>query len=244
MRRLLRRLAAALGYDLVPRRKSRDPMRRLVLVLERFAVDLVVDVGANEGQYAAALREAGWRGPILSIEPISEVRDRLARRAAADPLWTVTPAFAAGAEAGRHTLEISAESDMSSLHRQSPLLQTLSPSSAVIECREVEVRRLDRLAELEEARYRRLFVKLDIQGAEAEALDGMEGLWPRLAGLQLEMALLPLYEAETDWRTMTDRLAARGYAPYLWLPGYFEPKLARQVQVDGVFFKDVAEGGA
>jgi FkbM family methyltransferase len=245
----LRRVARALGYELVPLRKARQPEIRLVAALRRAGIDAVVDVGANAGQYALRLREAGWSGPILSIEPLAELRDRLASRAARDPAWQVAPAMALGRTAGSATLEVSSESDMSSLQAQTPLLERLSPSSRIVERRLVPIQRLDGLEMLVRSPWQRLFVKLDVQGAEPQVLAGAEGLWPRIRGLQVEMALLPLYEGETDWRSMVDDLAGRGYEPHLLVPGYFEPRLAREVQVDGVFFrkepmeKATAEGG-
>ncbi len=233
----LRRLARALGYELVPLKKARQPELRLVAALRRAGIDAVIDVGANAGQYALRLREAGWRGPILSIEPLAELRDALARRAAGDPAWQVAPAMALGATTGSATLEVSSESDMSSLQPQTALLERLSPSSRIVERRLVPVQRLDELDLVVGSSWQRLFLKLDVQGAEPLVLAGAEGLWPRTQGLQVEMALLPLYEGETDWRSMVDDLAGRGFEPHLLVPGYFEPKLAREVQVDGVFFR-------
>ena len=55
------------------------------ITLEHQAVDAVIDVGANAGQYATRLRAAGWRGPILSIEPIPELRDALTGRGRRGP---------------------------------------------------------------------------------------------------------------------------------------------------------------
>lgn len=246
MSHLLRRLAAAFGYDLVPRRKLRDRWRQLALGLERFAVDAVIDVGANQGQFARALRDGGWQGPILSIEPLAELHDVLRRTMQGDAAWRLAPLMALGASDGTARIEVSAESDMSSLNAQSPLLQRLSPSSAVRERRQVPLRRLDGLEGIDPS-WRRLFIKIDVQGAESAVLSGMEALWPRTVGLELEMALLPLYEGETDWRTMCDGLAEKGFELYLLVPGYFEKKLARQVQVDGVFFRQdrqAAEGRA
>jgi FkbM family methyltransferase len=246
VRALAERLAAAFGYRLLPLAKLREPFRQLAAALARQQIDAVIDVGANEGQYAGALRAAGWRGPLLSIEPIPAVQARLAARAAADPCWQVLPPLAAGAADGTIVLEVAAESDMSSTLPQGPLLARLSPSSAVIERLSVTQRRLDGLDELARPGWRRLFVKIDVQGAEPAVLDGCAGLWPRIAGLQLELALVPLYVGERDWRSVLDGLTARGFAPYLFIPGYFEPKLARQVQVDVVLFRDepVAAAGA
>ena len=62
------------------RRKLKELDAQLVYTLDRQAVDAVIDVGANVGQYAQRLRAAGWAGPILSIEPIPEVHAVLAAR--------------------------------------------------------------------------------------------------------------------------------------------------------------------
>lgn len=240
--RILPRLARALGYEVRPLRKARDPHRQLVNLLERSRVDLVVDGGANRGQYAAKLRETGWRGPILSIEPIPELREELLRRAAHDPAWQIGPAVALGANRGRAILEVSGESDMSSLLPRTPTLERLSPSSRPVRRIEVEVVRLDELPELVADPARRIFLKLDLQGFEGPALDGARGLFPRIVGLQLELALVTLYEGELDWRTAIDRVKAFGYVPWLFLPGYVEPRSGRELQMDGVFLRADAIG--
>jgi hypothetical protein len=53
----------------------------------------------------------------------------------------------------------------------------------------------------------RLLVKLDLQGAEFHALDGMGDLWGRCAGLLLEVSL----GAGGTYEQMRALLASRGY---------------------------------
>jgi FkbM family methyltransferase len=231
------RLARRLGYDLTPRNKAKSPNAQLVAVLAHFRITCVLDVGANVGQYGTMLREWGYRGRIVSFEPQASVHAALERRAAADPTWQVAPAMALGARAGQIDLEVSAESDMSSILPQSALLRRVSPSSAVVRKETVPLCRLDEMA----GPYLRLddrgFLKIDTQGYEAEVLSGAEKLLDRIAGIQLELSLVPLYQGERAFRAMLDHLAAVGFEPYLFLPGYFERKLARQLQVDGVFMR-------
>ena len=143
--------------------------------------------------------------------------------------------MAVGAAGGEIELEVSAESDMSSTLRQTALLQDISPTSAVLRRIVVPQRRLDEL--LAARPWRRLFVKIDVQGAEPAVLAGMEGLWARVQGLQLELALLPLYDGERPWLELLEDLAERGFAPYLLLPGYFSRALGRQVQLDAVLYR-------
>jgi FkbM family methyltransferase len=236
----LQRLARRLGYALTPRRKAKEPRAQLVAVLERFGITCVLDVGANRGQYGALLREWGYRGRIVSFEPLAGDHAALTRRAAADPAWQVAPRMALGARDGEVEIAVSAESDMSSILPQSALLRQVSPSSAVVGKETVPLRRLDAVAGAYLRADDRVFLKIDTQGYEAEVLAGAGALLKRLAGIQLEISLIPLYEGEQAFRAAFDALVALGFEPYLLLPGYFERKLARQLQVDGVFMRPLA----
>lgn len=235
---LLRRLVRRLGYDLVPARKAKALPAQLDLALKRAGIDLVLDVGANVGQYARARREWGYAGRILSFEPQPLAHAELMRHAAADPGWEVAPAMALGAEAGEVEIEISAASDMSSILPQSDLLRRISPTSRVTGRQRVALERLDRVALPYLGKADRLFLKVDTQGYESRVLDGAAGLMPRLHGVQLELPLVRCYEGEPDALAMIERLAGEGFAPHLVLPGYFERTLARQLQADVVFMRD------
>ena len=235
---LLQRLARRLGYDLTLRKKARPHEAQLVAVLERFEISCVLDVGANVGQYAAMLREGGFGGRIVSFEPLADAHATLARRAAADPRWQVAPRMAIGDRDGEVELEVSAESDMSSILPQSELLRRISPSSAVLRRERVPLARLESAAQPFLAPEDRIFLKIDTQGFEPQVLKGAGSLMGRLWGLQLEMSLVSCYEGEVGFRTMLDRLAAAGFEPYLFIPGYFERKLGRQLQLDGVLMRE------
>jgi FkbM family methyltransferase len=210
-------------------------------VLGHFRITCVLDVGANVGQYGARLREWDYPGRIVSFEPQAAAHAALARRAAADPAWQVAPRIALGNRAGQIELEVSAESDMSSVLPQNALLRRVSPSSAVVRKETVPLGRLDDVAGSYLAPDDRVFLKVDTQGYETQVLAGAGGLLERLAGIQLELSLVPLYEGERAFRAMLDDLAALGFEPYLFLPGYFERKLARQLQVDGVFMRPIRD---
>lgn len=219
------------------KRKLKELDAQLVHTLQRQEVDAVIDVGANIGQYAKRLRAAGWNGPILSYEPIPALRETLAVESAGDPNWEIGPHCAVGEANGEVVLEVSAESDMSSTLPQSPLLRDISPSSAVAHRITVPQRRLDEPGLLADRSWRRMFIKVDVQGAEPAALAGLAGVWERVQGLQLELALLPLYEGERPWLDLVHDLAGRGFTPYLMIPGYFSRALGRQVQLDMVFYR-------
>ncbi len=215
--------------------KPKDLERQLVLALEAQAVDRVIDVGANRGQYVRRLRRAGFVGQIHSFEPLPEMHAELERLCASDPAWDLAPPVAVGAAPGKALLHRSAESDMSSLLEQTELLRRLSPSSAVRDSFEVRVEPLSAL--IEPHADERLFLKIDVQGAEELVLAGLGGLWPHLVGIQLELALSPLYRSEAHYLDVCARLESLGFALALVLPGYFDGKVRRQLQFDGVFLR-------
>lgn len=235
---LLRRLARRFGYDLVPRSKAKALPAQLVRVLERFEISCVLDVGANVGQYGATLREWGWRGRIVSFEPQIEAHRALVHRASADPEWRIAPRMALGEAAGELEIDVSAESDMSSFLPQTDLLRQVSPSSRVLRREAVPVRRLDQVADECMDATDRPFLKIDAQGYEPQVLAGASGILGRLRGIQLELSLVPCYEGERDFCEMIEALRAAGFAPWLVFPGYFERKLGRQLQIDGVFMRE------
>jgi FkbM family methyltransferase len=71
---------------------------------------------------------------------------------------------------------------------------------------EVEAVRLDSLT----ISGRRLLIKLDLQGAEFEALEGMGGLWDRCAGILVEVSI----GSGGNYEKMRALLSARGFLEY------------------------------
>jgi len=234
----LHHIARRLGYDLVPRKKAKTPNTQLIALLRHHRIDTVLDVGANVGQFGQRLRKGGYDGRIISFEPLPSAHEHLLTLSAPDPDWTIAPRMAIGDSDGEIDIQVSAETDMSSILPQSDLLKEISPTSAIQATERVPIHRLDSLAKDYVNAEDRVLLKVDTQGFEPQVLDGAEALLPQLVGIQLEMSLLPIYEGEHDYLTMIQRLAAAGLTLQLVLPGYFERKLGRMLEIDGVFIRE------
>ncbi|HUN58304.1 MAG TPA: FkbM family methyltransferase, partial [Candidatus Binataceae bacterium] len=57
-------------------------------MLNDLKITEVLDVGANAGQFAVALRCIGFRGAIASFEPIPEVFEAISMKMARDANWS------------------------------------------------------------------------------------------------------------------------------------------------------------
>ena len=77
-KRLLReganRFLAPRGMEIIHQQLERSPLAQLMLALGHFRVDLVLDVGANIGQFAQELLGQGYAGEIHSAPSIPAPR--------------------------------------------------------------------------------------------------------------------------------------------------------------------------
>lgn len=79
--RKLKHALRSQGYDIVRHKELSE-------LLHIHQVDVVFDIGANDGGYASELRNSGWCGPIVSFEPQPRAFARLSERFSADPQWS------------------------------------------------------------------------------------------------------------------------------------------------------------
>ena len=117
-------------------------MSTLIAFLEHRGIDTVLDVGANDGQFASSLRGMGYQGRIVSFEPISAVFDQLSARAAGDKGWDVRQ-LALGATAGQANIHVSQNSVYSSLLPLTCLATEFDRHAAVVRSEAVTIVRLD-----------------------------------------------------------------------------------------------------
>lgn len=81
-------------------------MNTLARLLQVLDIGVVLDVGANKGQYAAGLRNRyQFAGEIHSFEPLSAAFAELATRSAKDARWHAHH-MALGSQAGNSAVHI------------------------------------------------------------------------------------------------------------------------------------------
>ncbi len=204
-------------FQLAPYREVQDPMEcladHLARVLIRQRINLVLDVGANKGQTGLLLRRIGYRGRIVSFEPVSANHRALAERAARDPDWQ-HHALALGAADAEQTINLTRHSVFDSfLSPTDYSLQQFGGDSEVIGSEVVQVRRLDDLidtctAGLEQPR---IFLKLDTQGYDGEVLSGASACLPHMLGLQTELSVKPVYGGMSTYLDVLPRIQALGF---------------------------------
>lgn len=234
LRSLARRMAARGGIDLIWYSAPAHPIGRRLSLMKSLGVDLVLDVGANRGQYALELRKRGYRGRIVSFEPLSGPYQQLCRLTAADAAWDAMQ-FAVGDSDAAFPMNIAGNSVSSSLLPMLPLHGKAAPESTYVDTEEVNVRRLDGLAESVIGDARSVFLKVDVQGYEDRVISGASETLARVIGLQIELSLFRLYEDSLTFVEMITLLDHRGFTLVGLEPGFTDSSNGILLQVDGLF---------
>jgi FkbM family methyltransferase len=228
------------GLDVNRYTPARSEDARLCRFLDKMNVDLVVDIGANDGGYVRALRGAGYSGDVISFEPLEEAHARLAGAAAGATDWHVMPRMALGDHDHQTNINIAANSTSSSILPMQSLHSEAAPQSRYVSVQSVAVRRLDGLAEPRLDQAHAIHLKVDTQGYEMPVLLGSTGLLSRVHSMQLELSLFPLYEGQALYREVIDWVAARGFELCGVVPGFVDERTGRMLQMDGLFARSEA----
>jgi FkbM family methyltransferase len=232
----LRSLTEATGLEVRKTSVYTSQKLRHQLLFSQLPIDLVLDVGANTGQFVHQCRAAGYKGKIISFEPSAAAHASLLQSAAADRLWTVADRMALGATTGEAEINIAANSYSSSLLPMLDSHLAAAPHSAYLQKEKVPLRRLDDVvAATAPGRY--IFLKLDVQGYESQVLAGATQLLNHTLAVQLEMSLLPLYEGETLMPQMHAAITAKGFDLWDLEPSFRDPVTGRLLQLDAIFIR-------
>ena len=123
-----------IGYDIV-----RFPTLRYLKSLE---VSVVLDVGANSGQYASELRALGYNDRIVSFEPLTQPFKELSKMADEDPAMVAIP-LALGKEETNLQINVSENTFSSSFLEMLPVHEEIAPDSVTVATETVQVKTLD-----------------------------------------------------------------------------------------------------
>jgi FkbM family methyltransferase len=209
---------------------------RVAATLGYLRATTVLDVGANIGQYASALRASGYRGAIVSCEPLSDAFAHLVRRATHDPRWHAVRT-AVGAEPGSAQINISANSYSSSLLTMTAAHTSAAPGSETVATETVPVTTVADLVAERGIDPEKTLLKIDTQGYEAPVLDGAGPLVGKLAAVSLELSFVPLYAGQQLFDDLVARLCGAGYLLYGLEGGFGDRRTGRMLQCDGLFVR-------
>lgn len=214
-----------------------EELRRIKL-LEHYNIDLVFDIGANKGQYATGIIDAGYTNKIVSFEPLTSAYSKIETESKKYKNWTVAPRCAIGAKEEEIEINISANSVSSTLLNMLDTHFEGTPDSKIIGKEKVQVFPLDQIGEENCKTAKNIFLKIDVQGFEQEVLKGAQSIINKAKGIEMEISLVPLYENQ-NWLLpqALEYMEQRGFQLNSIVPAFTNNETGIVLQCNGIFFR-------
>lgn len=193
------KLAKRRGYDVIPFWKMDEiPLaNHLRKTFDVYHIDIVIDVGANKGQYRDTLRnEVGFSGAILSFEPVSKYFEFLRKRSSNDKNWKVFNC-ALGSVQGEAEINVTQSPGLNSfLPIRTDVVKGFWKENPITGVEKVQIQTLDTM--LKEANVDcstvPVYLKLDTQGFDLEVIKGAVKTLEHIRALQTEASIQPIYQ--------------------------------------------------
>jgi FkbM family methyltransferase len=209
----------------------RSKFKALMKLISENEIEVVIDIGANVGQFALDLRRAGYLGDIISFEPVSKTFVTLSRNSAREKRWRVFD-LAIGSRVSKEFINISNNDSLSSSFRDMNKLHLSNFPKSYFSSEElVSVSTLDRQLNILKISPAKCLLKIDVQGFERDVLAGGINSIPLIPVCFIEGSLSPLYDGEYDLRELLNKLHDLGHNLFELFPGV-RAKNGKLLQVD------------
>jgi FkbM family methyltransferase len=198
-------------------------------------IDVLLDVGANMGQYGLSARQTGFENKIVSFEPLPEAHKTLVENSRNDVHWIVHERCAVGSTIGSTEINISKNSYSSSLLPMLAAHSNAAPDSIYISKETTKIITIDSVYNRYCKNNERVFLKIDTQGFEKHVLDGAKDSLGYIKGVQLELSIIPLYESQELYEYFFQFFKDHAFVLWSLIPGFTHPSTGRMLQFDAVF---------
>jgi FkbM family methyltransferase len=228
---LLKKLAHRVGYQI---RRTPIPEKRL---LAHGSFTVLLDVGANTGQFVLEARKTGYAGRVVSFEPLPTAHAELARVASLDAGWLVHDRCALGDVQGTTKINLAANSVSSSILPMQDSHLDAAPDSRYIGAVETDVQTLDSIFRTYVRNGDKVYLKIDTQGYERPVLMGAIDALCAVHAVQMELSIVELYAGQASYLDLLQFMDDRGFTLWDIQRGFANESTGQMLQFDAVFYK-------
>jgi FkbM family methyltransferase len=221
------------------RTRNTDPELRMSAALVPFLEksDLIVDIGANHGQFLELVLK-NYTGQVIAIEPEPKAFEFLSQKFG--KLSNVQSLnLALGSSNGRANLNVANNSSESSSILDMGYQHKIgAPNIKIIEKCDVKLARFSDAIDI--SRFHEVFLKIDVQGFELEVLKGIssEDL-KKILAIKIELNVVETYVGAPLIETVMGFLRANGFSPLRIENGFGLPGFGQQLQMEALFIRSI-----
>ncbi|MEA1967288.1 MAG: FkbM family methyltransferase [Thermodesulfobacteriota bacterium] len=198
--KLHRKLAKIFGYELIKRKKHPTANSHIINLINQSNIDMVLDIGANHGQFGNMLRDEGYKKEIHSFEPVSQTFEKLQANCVNDKNWFIYK-LAMSDTCGEAAINVSKSSDLSSFLSPNDFGEKKYKKIEVIQKEIVEVETIDSFLTktIQNFDKRKIFLKMDTQGYDLKVFKGSLKSIKHIAFILSELSLIPIYSGMPNY---------------------------------------------
>lgn len=168
----------------------------------------VVDIGVNHGQFLHLASRLWIASDIVGVEPNATLAEKANTHYAGNPRIRVE-SCAVGAENGTIDLFVTANDQNSSIHKPTDAFHDDRTADGVVRTEPVALKRLDTLLDGVKGP---MLMKIDVQGAELEVLQGAGDRLEDVSAIIIESPFEESYDGAAGFDEIYRFLTARGFA--------------------------------
>ena len=197
--------------------------------------DLVVDIGANNGQWISTVRNYGYKGEALCIEPLKENYMNLKANNFNN---TMTLNCAIGNRNGYiYINKASNDGKSSSILEMGSYHKSAAPDIKFIGREKVKINKLSQV--LKTYKHKKIYLKIDTQGYEFEVLKSIDQkTLAKIFVFEIETNLVSTYKNVKLIEDVIKLLRGFGFEPFRLENGFGMPNHGQQLQADIIFVRN------
>jgi len=226
----IKTLANKAGYDIKYYHPYYD------VLLKNYGIRTAIDIGANDGQFAADIHRRLPEAKIYSFEPLKDSYTVLCKNMSEVKDFKAFN-VALGDVSGKMEINRSSFSPSSSLLSMSGLHKTLYPKSAQNVKEEIAVKRLDDMAN-EIKIEGPLLVKMDVQGYEDKVIEGGKQMLQKAIIVIAETSFVSLYEKQPLFADIHALMKSLGFSYRGNTEKHWNKNTGEPMYENAVFIKD------
>lgn len=211
------------------------PRREELRFLPRLNINTVLDIGANEGQYAKRLRRLLPVAKIYSFEPLPGVFRKLAELNAYDPNFEAVNVGMSD-EPGEVDFEVNDFSPSSSLLSITKKATEAFPETAHTSKIRVTLTTLDSWAE-QRTLKEPLLIKMDVQGLEDRVIRGGLATIARSDVIISEVSFTRMYDGQPLFDDIYSQMRSLRFRCAGMVTPLYHPRTGEILQADAIFVR-------
>ena len=210
----------------------------IVQTLKHYKIDIVIDIGANEGQFAKNIIQYGYKNKIISFEPIKNIHQILKKNSKNYNNWIIEENIGFGETEGTKEINISKNNVSSSILKIKKKFVNLKPDTEQIRKEKIKITTIDNYLNKNNFNNNKIFIKLDTQGYEENIIRGAQKKIKNITGFMLEASIEAIHNKEKDYSEIIKLMKKMGFSVWSVERGFSNKKTGQVLQIDIIFIND------